>query len=332
MTQPELEHGKDVLLFYEEFERDSFFTHDRYLKRLLRPIYHRFTRKRKVSGFLVWLRLLDKALRRQGYRVHLNRYALARRNPAYPVGIVGYPYILERWMLPNPVLLGPGMYDHPKLAPGLFGDPRYRRLILTCDWVYDMFRPWYGEHCVKWHAGIDTAEWPDSRGREKTLDVLVYDKILFGRELRSEELLRPVLDHLAARGLSHEVLRYRRHDHGTYRRSLERARSMVFLCEHETQGLAYQEAMACNVPIVAWDNGYWRDPVSVELQLPPVPASSVPFFAPECGERFREAAGFPAAFDRLWGNLAAYSPRAYVLRELSLDGSGEAYAKIYFAL
>jgi len=91
MTLPELEHGKDVLLFYEEFERDSFFSHDRYLKRLLRPIFHRFTRRQKVSGFLVWLRLLERALRRQGYRVHLNRYALARRNPAYPVGIDGYP-------------------------------------------------------------------------------------------------------------------------------------------------------------------------------------------------------------------------------------------------
>lgn len=317
MTEPELEHGKDVLLFYEEFERDSFFTHDRYLKRLLRPIYHRFTRKPKVSGFLVWLRLLDKALRRRGYRVHLNRYALARRNPAYPVGIVGYPYILERWMLPNPVLLGPGMYDHPKLAPGLFGDPRYRRLILTCDWVYDMFRPWYGDHCVKWHAGIDTAEWPDSRGREKTLDVLAAAPgARTSRGARSVARSPPLppsrsrhLSPLAGAGALDGVP-VRARDAGP--------------CLPGSHGLQRADRGV--------GNGYWRDPVSVELQLPPVPASSVPFFAPECGERFREAAEFPAAFDRLWGNLAAYSPRAYVLRELSLDGSGEAYAKIYFAL
>jgi glycosyltransferase involved in cell wall biosynthesis len=30
---------------------------------------------------------------------------------------------------------------------------------------------------------------------------------------------------------------------------------MVFLCEHETQGFAYQQALSCGVPIIAWDRG-----------------------------------------------------------------------------
>ena len=35
---------------------------------------------------------------------------------------------------------------------------------------------------------------------------------------------------------------------------------MVFLCEHENQDIAYQQALACGVPILAWDRGgYWQD-------------------------------------------------------------------------
>ena len=36
---------------------------------------------------------------------------------------------------------------------------------------------------------------------------------------------------------------------------------MIFLCEHETQGIAYQQALSRNVPILAWDRGGdWQDP------------------------------------------------------------------------
>ena len=41
---------------------------------------------------------------------------------------------------------------------------------------------------------------------------------------------------------------------------------MIFLVEHETQGIAYQEAMACDVPILAWDQGNWLDPKRLELE------------------------------------------------------------------
>jgi hypothetical protein len=51
-------------------------------------------------------------------------------------------------------------------------------------------------------------------------------------------------------------VRYKFHDHYSYRRLLQRSRALVFLCEHETQAIAYQEALASNVPVLAWDNGY----------------------------------------------------------------------------
>lgn len=323
---------RTVLLFYRDCERDSLVPGDRYLKRLVRPVYHHFTRRQKVSGFLVWYQLLVRALERAGLEVRHNDFRAARRHPEHPVGLIGYPRVLEGWDLPNPAVLGPGLLDHPSLAPTLMDDPRFRSYVVTCDWMRDVFAPVFGaERVVPWYAGIDLAEWPDTRGGRKDVDVLVYDKMRWNRERMEGELLEPVLRGLAARGLRVETVRYKHYDHAAYRDLLARSRAMVFLCEHETQGMAYQEAMASGVPILAWDNGFWLDPNAPEWEERPVPASSVPYFAPECGERFRDAAEFEPALDRFLARLDAYDPRGYVARELSQAGSAELYLRHYRA-
>jgi hypothetical protein len=211
-------------------------------------------------------------------------------------------------------------------------DERNRFYLVCSEWMRSMFARHYGDSCVVWFNGIDAAEWPDTRGRAKDVDVLVYDKIRWNRETYEPALLHPVMQSLARRGLRVETLRYKLHDHAAYRGLLSRSRSMLFLCEHETQGLAYQEALASNVPVLAWDNGYWLDPHRPDFEPDPVPASSVPYFSPECGDRFRDFGEFDAAFERFWPRLDGYDPRAYVQRELSLERSAQLYTTYYGSL
>src|SRR5262249_429032 len=153
------------------------------------------------------------------------------------------------------------LYDHPLLAPRLMEDPRFKTYLVLAQWTYDMFRPVYGEACICWHAGIDTEMWKDMSAEPKDIDFLIYDKIRWNQDRLAAELLEPARRSLEARGLRTQVVRYKYHDHFTYRRLLARSRAMLFLCEHETQGLAYQEALASNVPVLAWDNGFWLDPL-----------------------------------------------------------------------
>jgi hypothetical protein len=320
---------RTVLLFFRGFETDRWLPGDRYLKRIVRPLYNRFTRRQKITGFEMAFQLLAKALERRGYDVRRNAYGLARRNPGHPVGLFGYPHLLEGWDLPNPAVLGPGLYDHPTLAPELMRDERFRFYLVSSEWMRRMFAPFYGDACVLWFAGIDAEKWPDRRGERKDIDVLVYDKIRWERERYEPELLEPVLASLARRGLRTESVRYKEYDHAVYRELLGRSRAVLFLCEHETQGIAYQEALASNVPVLAWDNGFWLDPNRAKYEPEPVPASSVPYFSPECGERFRDAGEFEAALDRFWANLDRYEPRRYVTRELSLERSADAYMDYY---
>src|SRR5262249_11344412 len=146
----DLSNKKTVLLFYKENEADKFFKYDRYLKRILRPIYHQLHHHQKKSGFAVSFDLMRRGLIKAGYDVRVNDYRTAQNNPSYPVGAVGFPVLLSGWKLSNPVVLGPSLFDHPLLAPDLFKDSRFKKYAVLAPWMYDLFAPVYGAKCFSW--------------------------------------------------------------------------------------------------------------------------------------------------------------------------------------
>ena len=90
--------------------------------------------------------------------------------------------------------------------------------------------------------------------------------------------------------------------------------------------------MASGVPVLAWDRGYWADPLWERFQSKAPPASAVPFFSPDCGETFDSLEAFPAALARFEQKWASYDPRKYVTDHLSQRESADIYAKAYFSL
>ena len=325
----DLARDRVVLLFYEDFDRDRFFKGDRHIKRGLRKIYRSFAGGQRVTGFRVAFTSLTQVLERAGFDVRVNDFALARKNPSYPIGIAGYPHILSGFSLPNPAVLGPGLLDHPGMAPQLMEDPRYKAYLCPSEWCRRLFAKAYGDRCMTWFVGIDTDAWPDLRGEPKDVDFIVYEKVLWNRAEAAPKLVGPILAELKRRGLTAELLSYGRYDYAQYRDLLRRSRGMIFLVEHETQGIACQEAMASNVPILAWDQGLWLDPKRLAFESAPVPASSVPYFGPQCGERFKGLDEFPAALDRFLEGRAIYTPRAFVVERLSMAESARLYIKHY---
>jgi hypothetical protein len=326
-----LDLERDVLLFFEDRDRDVFVSGDRRLRRFLRKAVAPLRpSKQSVTGFEMSFILLCKALRGAGRRLHINNYRLAERNPDFPVAICGFPHILDNWRLPNPAVLGPGLFDHPKLRPALMNDPRFKSYIVLCDWNRDVFATLYDPDVLDlWFGAIDLSEWTVTDPATKTIDVLVYDKIRWNRETLVPDFRDPMLAELTRRGVTYKVLRYTKYTLREYKQFLAQSRSMIFICEHETQGMAYQEALACNVPVLAWDPGTWLDPNSRQWEDRPVPASTVPYFSPECGERFASLTDFYGAFDRFLGKLDAYEPRRWVSEHLSMRQSAELYLHAY---
>jgi len=311
-----LKNGRDILLFYEKHKWD----------------YVENYSKRTISGFYAWYILLLRALKESGYRVFENNYELARANSSYPVGLVGTPLCIQKWDLPNPAILGPSMYDHPSQNPTLMQDKRFKYYLLTCEWLKNVFSRVYGNKCVLWHAGISTDEWIDVKNHKKSIDVLIYDKIRWERKKTTPLFLEPIKNFFEENGLSYFVLRYGDITHEVYKDLLSKSRAMVFLCEHETQGIAYQEALASNIPVIAWDHGWWTDPVWPAYSETPIPATSVPLFSRECGKKFKMIADFPKTFKKFWSEMESYNPRRFIQKEVSLKKSAETYCKYYFSI
>ncbi|MFO0590947.1 MAG: WecB/TagA/CpsF family glycosyltransferase [Polyangiaceae bacterium] len=314
-----------ALLFFGDVERDTLVRGDREVRKFARRVRHALTHRQHISGFTVAFQALCRALSRAGFRVVLNDAELARRNPHYPIGVAGYPHILDRWSLPNPTVLGPGLFDHPGQAPRLPEDPRFKAYLVPEGWMTDLFRGAWGDLCMPWHAGIDLGAWPSFRAAPKDIDVLVYAKFLWDPEACERTLLAPLLASLKRRHLRAEVLRYGAYEPGEYRALLRRSRAMVYLCQHETQGIACAEAMACDVPILAWDQGEWLDPTRFRYGTPRVPASSVPYFDATCGVRFARPEDLEDALDRFLAGAPGFAPRAFVARRLSLQASADLY-------
>src|ERR1700754_5083948 len=188
---------------------------------------------------------------------------------------------LKDYNKPNPVIAGISLMSHPSEWPDLFEKYPVKVYLQHSEWTVNIYKKYYGDRCDIWPTGIDTEKWqPDAT--EKDIDVLLYDKIMIGMD-KTETLLKPIRNFLEGRSLKIGYIRYGAYQPEEFLCLLKRAKSMVFMVEHESQGIACEEAMAMNVPIFAWDQGKWLDPSVTQWGEKDTPASSVPYFDDRCG-------------------------------------------------
>ena len=321
-----------IALFYDGFEMKA----DEGLvgqtlsnaRRIARYSYRTLRRTQVHTGFYTAFLGLAASLRANGVRVRINDFGYARAHPDEPIGLAGYPSVIRKVDLPNPVIFGPGDYGPGDNALRVAAQPQMKIMTQPCDWAVEFNRRWIGDKGASYFAGIDTDKWPDLSDHPKSIDFLVYDKIRWYRDPRVETVLGRCLAELDRRGLTYTVVRYGHHHVSELRAGLAQARAMLFLCEHETQGIAYQEALSSNVPVLAWDDGVLVDPISAAMAPPGLSVSSVPYFDDRCGKTF-EIDAFETVLPEFLADLPTYRPREYVIETLSLKKSGERYLELY---
>src|SRR5205823_11483062 len=136
------------------------------------------------------------------------------------------------------------------------------------------------------------------------VDVLLYDKVRWKHDEYERTLLDPIRKELEHRGLHFREIRYSYYREEEFHKLLSEARAMIFLCEHETQGIAYQQALSAGVPILAWDrSGYWRDPAFFPDRVKFAPVSSVPYWDERCGLKFGDVSEFGFKLDEFLDRL-----------------------------
>ena len=322
-----------VLLFYDGYERQASPALPASLKsfarRYVRFAWKTLRRQHLRSGFYTWFLMLRNALQAQGYDVRVNDFATARRYPDHPISDSGYPTVFGKLEgLTNPRVVGPGIFASPLEGPELFNDTRNVAFLSTCKWFEDIFRPFYGDKLRHWFGGFDINKFPDARTHEKKFDVLIYDKIYFDRETTYPKTIGALIEQLKKDGLTWTVIRYGSYSFDEYITAVKQSRAMAFFAASETQGMAYQECLALNTPIFAWDEGFWPDPRAEELSDKPVPCTSVPYFDDRCGVRF-QADNLLERWNEFQSGLSSFNPRAFIADQMTFKRSAEAYMAAY---
>lgn len=315
-------------LFYEQPpKRDKRFPYDRYLQRLRRIV----KRGTAPAGQMRMFLNLCKGLERIGVPYRVNDYDYIKRHPTELACIVGKENVLNKLQWRNPILYGPNVYDHPSDDPELLNRLPIRKIIVTSEWFRRMCEPHWGSLLTVWRVGVDTELWKPGPSERRPIDMLVYNKVMKNYESRKHELVIPILRALERRGLKVATLRYGSYREGQFLTLLKRSKAMLFLSEHETQGLARLQAHSCGLPVLAWDKGgFWENPAYFPHKVRFSPVSSVPDWDARCGVKFKDMEEFPARLEEFLNRLVerSFAPREYILENFTLEQCAGEYLKI----
>lgn len=317
---------KPINLFYEEPDPDRWIKFDRYPRKIIRRIVRGKTRPGGVMTIAI---NLMKGLERIGIPYRFNDYRYIKKHPEEVACIIGKPHVLFNRRWDNPIIFGAGIFSHPVDCPDLLEKyPNVKKILVPGNWMKQMFDPYYGDKVQIWPTGIDTNYWKPDEQSKKT-DFLIYDKPLWGAEKSPEYILNTVTNSLQAKGLTYSYIKYGNYNPTQLLSELSNAKGCIFLSRHETQGLAYQQILSTNTPILAFDpGGFWPDtsyyPHKVQFQ----PVSSVPYWDNRCGAKFTGASDFDQALDKFRSNLSHFKPRDFIIKNLSLEVCANKYLDI----
>lgn len=316
-----------INIFYQEPEEDRWIAFDRYPRKIIRRIVR--GRPRPGGHTRVFLNL-KAGLQKAGVPFRENDFGYARRHPEEPVGIIGKPHVIDMMEWKNPILFGAAVMSHPIDDPSLFLRRPVRKVLVPGEWMRKMCEPFWGDKVAAWPVGIDTDRWRASPEIKKEYDYLIYDKVRWDHDRYEKELIEPIREELRKQSLKFSEIRYGYYQEEEFHEAVKKTKAMIFLCEHETQGIAYQQALAMNVPILAWDRGGpWRDPSYYPDRVEFKPVTSVPYWDEKCGEKFTSLGQFSEQREKIEENIQKnkYQPRAFIIKHLSLERCAKSYVE-----
>lgn len=307
---------------------DRWISFDRFPRKLFRMM------KGKKTGFTGQSKALGNTclgLQKIGIDYKLNPGKAQIESAKTPVLLFGQSNVAE-YITQFPktdFIVGPALYSHPIESPRLAEFENVKKILVPGPWMQNMCESYWGDKVIAWPVGIDTDTWLPEKGHHKQVDFLIYNKIMWGDENNMLQKIKTLLDNKA---LTYTIINYGSYQESEYKDYLAQCRGMIYLCEHETQGIAYQQALSKGVPILAWDrNDYWLDPRFYPNRVKYKPVSSVPYWDERCGCKFESMEDFSSALDWFLKGLERnkYDSRSYILENLSLEQCTQSLLDIF---
>jgi hypothetical protein len=214
------------------------------------------------------------------------------------------------------LIAGPNLVVVPTDHNSILGNPNIDIVIVPSPWVKDFYSsvlPSIADKIRVWPAGVSVPE--ESSTGESCL--------IFKKQV-DESLYVRVISELEKRDLRYELVEYGKSSQANYFEKLKKTKYVIYLQAVESQGLALQEAWARNIPTLVWSKGYFVYPSGQKVEG----NISAPFLSPEAGMFFSSADNFSSDLNEFLGRLSSFTPREYVIKNLSDKVCAENYLKI----
>lgn len=195
----------------------------------------------------------------------------------------------------------------------------YKAFIVNSQWTYDAYKKWIPEEKLRiWPVGIDTDLFSDKSSFEKEFDCLLYCK---GRSSDDSAIAKGLLE---SRNQKFKEISYGGYSEEQFLELIGKSRYAFVVDGPESQGIAIEEMMSCNLPMFVWDVEFWADRGDAYK----VVASSVPFWSEECGVKTSKIKNLKGSFDEFLKNIESFTPRQFILRELTLEKQAKELVEI----
>jgi hypothetical protein len=214
--------------------------------------------------------------------------------------------------------IGPQFWPFDNYGKFLIENPQYyNQLIVPSQWVKDLLLLKFGveENKVSiWPVGIKET----NLNKNIKYDCLIYSK------RRSTEEVSKAITFLESKNLSYNIISYGNYQESDFELLASQSRFCFLINGSESQGIAVQEMMSSNLPLLVWDINDWND----EGEDYRVPATSVPYWDETCGEKFYNESEMGETFLNFYDRIGSYNPREFVEKNLSYKRSVEILLEI----
>lgn len=186
-------------------------------------------------------------------------------------------------------------------------DLNYYKIIVPSKWVMDLYSKWIPVDKIKiWSVGIDTDLFSDKSNFNKKYDFLIYFK------RRSINELNYIINLIQKQNKNFVVVEYGKYNQNNFIQLISESKMGIVIDNCESQGIAIQEMMSCNLPLLVWDVDIWLDR-GHEYQCP---STSIPYWDEKCGEFFYDLKDFEFKLNLI--ENGDYSPRNFILKNFNI--------------
>jgi len=288
----------------------------RRVRNALRPPPPYFSKK--YRGHFAVTRSLVEGLEKIGARANYNPRFVGRIAPTVIVlsglNTLAQAIELRRKGRIRRLIAGPNILDFPSDYPDLIAAPEVDLCITPALPTAEMYArdlPQLAGRIAPWAAGVDTEYWSPGH-LPAANNVLVFVKENSG----PIPPIQPYVQYMERKGYCIAMLRYGSYLPGEYRNLLRQSAVMVGFVAVESQGIAWAEAWAANIPTLLWNQ-----PTSTfdhpRYKGVAFPTTTAPYLSRDTGLFFRSYDEFARVFEQWETERTMFRPREWVLKNMS---------------